>query len=96
LVLDGDEECSPELAAEINRLAPADLERNDVFLARRRNYVMGRVVHAFDPDWQSRLIHRTRCSWATEALHDRREPSTPSRCARLTGWLEHKRHSRRG
>jgi (heptosyl)LPS beta-1,4-glucosyltransferase len=96
LVLDADEECSPELAGEIAGLAPERLETNDVFLIRRRNYQMGRYVRAWSPDWQSRLIHRGRCRWAEEALHDRRLPSHPSREARLAGWIEHNRCSQAG
>ncbi|MBI4574161.1 MAG: glycosyltransferase family 2 protein [candidate division NC10 bacterium] len=96
LVLDGDEECSPELAREISRLTAESLEAHDVFLMRRRNYQMGRYVRAWSPDWQSRLIHRERCRWADEALDDRRLPSHPSRVARLRGWLAHKRCSQAG
>jgi glycosyltransferase involved in cell wall biosynthesis len=95
-VLDGDEECSPQLAEEIARVTEADLDRYDVLLVRRRNYVMGRHVRAFDPDWQNRLLHRGRSRWADEVLHDRRLPSHASRLARLRGWLEHKRCSQRG
>ncbi|MBP1774956.1 MAG: glycosyltransferase [candidate division NC10 bacterium] len=96
LVLDGDEECSPELAQEICRLSDEDKERYDLFLMRRRNYVMGRYVRAYSPDWQSRLIHRGRCRWAAEALHDARLPSHPSRVRKLRGWMEHGRCRRAG
>jgi len=96
LLLDGDEECSPQLARELSRLTVEELEQYDVLLVRRRNYVMGRYVRAFDPDWQSRVFHRKDCHWADEVLHDRRLPSHPSRCARLHGWIEHKRCCRAG
>ncbi|MCC7146152.1 MAG: glycosyltransferase family 2 protein [Phycisphaeraceae bacterium] len=96
LVLDADEECSPELAKELQALSQAELDRHDVFLVRRRNYIFGRHVRAWDPDWQSRVIHRRRCHWPQEALHDARLPSDPSRQARLTGRLNHKRHSSAG
>ena len=95
-VLDGDEECSPQLAEEIGRLTEAELDRYDVLVMRRRNYLMGRYVRAYDPDWQNRLLHRGRSHWAEEVLHDRRLPSHPSRLVRLRGWLEHKRCSQRG
>jgi (heptosyl)LPS beta-1,4-glucosyltransferase len=91
-VLDGDEEISPELAG----LSDAELERLDVFLLRRRNWVMGRTVRSWWPDWQSRLIHRRRCHWASEMLHDARRASSPSRLGRLRGNIEHKRHSQGG
>ncbi len=92
LILDADEECSPELGEEIARRSEVDFERYDLFLMRRRNYVMGQYARAYDPDWQNRLIHRGRCQWADEAFHDRRLPSHPSRVGRLRGWLEHGRH----
>jgi len=96
LVLDGDEECSPELAKELQALTEAGLERYDVLMMRRRNHMLGRVVRAWWPDWQSRLIHRDRTIWAEEALHDRRLPSDPKRLGRLRGWIEHRRTSAAG
>jgi glycosyltransferase involved in cell wall biosynthesis len=95
-LLDGDEECSPPLAEEITCLGAAELDRYDVLLVRRRNYVMHRYVRAWSPDWQSRLFHRQRCRWPEEAVHDARLPSTPSRRGRLRGWIEHKRWSQGG
>jgi (heptosyl)LPS beta-1,4-glucosyltransferase len=95
-VLDGDEECSPELGEEIRQLTEEEMECRDLFLMRRRNYVMGGYVRAFSPDWQNRLIHRGRCRWADADVHDRRVPSHPSRVARLRGWMEHRRHSQAG
>lgn len=96
LVLDGDEECSPELGDEIGRLPDAVLERHDLFLMRRRNYIMGRYVRVYSPDWQNRLIHRGRCRWADEVLHDTRTASHPSRVGKLRGRLEHNRYRRAG
>lgn len=92
-VLDGDEEISPELAAEISRLTPGELDKLDVLWMRRRNYVMGRHVRAWFPDWQSRLIHRGRAKWSGHALHEHRHASSPDRIRRLSGCLDHKRHS---
>jgi len=96
LVLDGDEECSPQLAREIQSLTDEQLDQFDVLSMPRRNWVMGRPVRAWYPDWQSRLIHRDRVIWSDEVLHDARLPSDPSRGGKLRGWLEHKRHSRAG
>ncbi len=96
LVLDGDEECSPALAAQLQALSAQELERHDLFLVRRRNYVMGRPVRAWWPDHQNRIIHRRRCDWSQEVLHDARHASDPRRVGRLNGWLEHKRHSAAG
>ncbi|MFA9477153.1 glycosyltransferase family 2 protein [Phycisphaerales bacterium AB-hyl4] len=95
-ILDQDEEISPELAAQIQALDDDVLSRCDLFEVRRRNYAMGRPVRAWWPDHQSRLFHRGRCRWADEAIHDRRHPSEPGRTAKLTGWLEHRRHCREG
>ena len=95
-VLDGDETIPSALARELTELSDEQLQRRDVLLVRRRNYVMGRRVRAWWPDWQSRLIHRHRCHWPDEALHEARLPSDPSRQGKLKGWIEHKRHSRSG
>jgi glycosyltransferase involved in cell wall biosynthesis len=95
-VLDHDEECSAELGEEICRLTEDQMARYDLFLMRRRNYLMGRYVRAFSPDWQNRLMHRERCRWADEAVNDRRIPSHPSRVARLRGWMLHRRFSQAG
>ncbi len=95
LLIDGDEECSPQLAAEIQALSDAELERHDLYLLRRRNFVMGRPVRAWWPDWQSRFLHRQRCQWRGEVLHDGRQ-APPDRTGRFTGWIEHKQHSDAG
>lgn len=95
-VLDGDEECSPRLAEAISRMTEGDLEKYDLLLTRRRNYLMGRYVRAYGPDWQRRFLHRGRCRWADEVLHYRPIPGHPSRVARLRGWIEHKRRSQGG
>lgn len=95
-VLDSDEEISTQLAVQIRAMDDATLEALDVIYMRRRHYVMGRVVRAWSPDWQSRLIHRERTSWSDDALHENRLPSDKSRTRRLTGWLEHKRTSSAG
>lgn len=95
-VLDGDEGISPTLAKELQAIDPSRLDRCDVLMMRRRNYVMGRQVRSWWPDWQSRLIHRRRCSWPEEALHEARLPSAPDRLGKLQGWIEHKQHSKSG
>ncbi len=46
-VLDGDEEISPALIAEIRGLTDAQLETLDVLYVRRRNWVLGKVVRAW-------------------------------------------------
>ena len=96
LVLDADEECSPELAEEIAALTHAEAEAVDVFEMRRRHYLMGRQVRAWSPDWQRRLIHRHRCRWTDAVLHDDRRPGSPGRLRRLQGRMFHKRACTQG
>lgn len=91
LVLDGDEEVSAELAAELKTLDAAAVAGLDVLTMPRRNHLLGRPVRAWWPDTQSRLIHRGRARWADDVLHDARLPSEPGRVRALTGHLEHKR-----
>ncbi|MCP3903049.1 MAG: glycosyltransferase family 2 protein [Planctomycetes bacterium] len=95
-VLDADETCTPALAEEIRGLSDADLAARDVYLMKRRNFIFGRHVRAWDPDWQSRLIHRERVTWSGDVLHENRLPSDAGRQQRLDGAIEHKRHSQRG
>ena len=95
-ILDGDEEISEPLTKEIQSLAADLWDRVDVFRMPRRNYVMGRPVRAWSPDLQSRLVHRKRCQWGTESLHDARRADDPSRVRMLRGWIDHKRHSQAG
>lgn len=90
-VLDGDEEIAPVLAAQLRSLSVTELDKIDVIYVRRRNWVMGRPVRAWWPDWQNRGIHRRRVTWPQEALHESRQPSDPSRVLRLSGHLEHKK-----
>ncbi len=95
LLLDGDEECSAALAAQWRAMPAEALEATDLFLVPRRNYVLGCYARAWSPDWQSRVFRRDRVTWPAEALHDARR-AAPERTGRLTGWLDHKRHSAAG
>lgn len=94
--LDGDEECSVQLADQWRRFTDTHLETLDLLLVPRRNYIMGQFVRAWWPDHLTRIFHRRRCTWDAEVLHDTRRPSNRSRLGRLQGWIEHKRHSRAG
>lgn len=93
LILDSDEACSAELADEISSLTTDECSDIDVFHVKRRNYILGRYVRCWDPDFQSRLIHRNRCQWRDEVLHDARLPSHPTRQRKLSGWLTHNQDS---
>lgn len=94
--LDGDETCSPHLAGELQSLEPAELDRFDLLVVPRRHYLMGRPVRAWEPDLQSRIYHRRRCSWPDQVLHDARMASDPAQVRTLRGWIVHKEHSRGG
>ena len=96
LMLDADEACTPELAEELRGLGDAELAKLDVLHVRRRNYLLGRPVRAWDPDWQSRVVHRERVRHAEESLHDARLPSSPERQRRLRGRILHKHTSEAG
>jgi glycosyltransferase involved in cell wall biosynthesis len=96
LILDGDEQITTGLAEEIRSLPEDAFAQADVMYMRRRHYVMGEPVRAWQPDWQSRLIRRDRVDWGDHALHETREPRDPKRVRRLRGHLEHKRHSAAG
>lgn len=96
LVLDGDEEVSAPLAAELRALDEAAVTEMDVLTMPRRNHVLGRAVRAWWPDTQTRLIHRERARWSDDVLHDARRPSGPGRLRALTGHLEHKRVGAQG
>ncbi|MEM6749227.1 MAG: glycosyltransferase family 2 protein [Planctomycetota bacterium] len=89
--LDADEEVSPELAQQVRALTDSELEGLDLVWVQRRNWLMGKPVTAWRPDYLDRLIHRGRVTWQDEALHDKRKPSHPSRVRKLSGWIEHKR-----
>ena len=94
--LDGDEECSPELAGQLQAMSDEQINRYDLLLVPRKNYLMGREVRPWWPDRLTRIFHRRRCTWDDHVLHDTRAASDPSRVLRLPGHLDHKRHSRAG
>jgi (heptosyl)LPS beta-1,4-glucosyltransferase len=92
--LDGDEECTPQLAQEWKAISDSEAEKFDLFLIPRQNYVMGRLVRAWWPDHLTRIFHRKRCSWDGHVLHDTRQASDPSRQRKFKGWIIHKRLSK--
>ncbi|MEX0775056.1 MAG: glycosyltransferase family 2 protein [Phycisphaeraceae bacterium] len=96
LVLDGDEECAPELAREIQQLGDDELAKLDLMTMRRETYCLGRPVRSWRPDWQTRLIHRRRCTFADELFHYRMVPTQRSRQGKLRGRLIHRRTSAAG
>lgn len=90
LVLDSDEVVNPMLASAIQSLTQDQLDKHDVFFVKRKNYIYGKHVRAWDPDWQSRLIHKDRVIWKEHALHEGRKGQSPDREGKLPGKLLHK------
>ena len=95
-IIDGDEECSDALTADVARLTAKDFEQYDLFMIARTHYVMGQPVRAWWPDRISRLFHRQRCTWDGHVLHDQRCASSPDRVKNLNGYFIHKRLSNGG
>ncbi len=92
LVLDADEEISPELAAEIGGLPESAFHGHPVMTMPRRNYLLGRHVRAWDPDRIDRLFDRRRVVWPVRSVHDFREPTAGTRM-KLRYPILHNRHS---
>lgn len=90
LVLDADEEVSPQLGEEIDRLTRDRLTGHPVFTMPRKNYLLGRHVAAWDPDRVARLFDRRRVTWPDRAVHDRPAPTEGS-VGRLSSPLYHNR-----
>lgn len=93
-IVDSDEEVSPELAAEIQSWDAAYLDRWDLIHVPRKNWILGRFVRAWLPDYGSRIFRRDRVRWNEHVLHDAREPLDPSRVTHSRGHLLHKRVGR--
>lgn len=92
LVLDADEELSPELAKEIDALPDQAFVDHPIFTMPRRNYMLGRHVKAWDPDRIARLFDRRRIAWPERSVHDRPSPLSGT-VAALNGAIEHNRHA---
>lgn len=92
VILDADEEISPELAQEIERLDEGTLQTHAVFEIPRRNHLIGRHVKAWDPDRVARVVDRRRLRWPERAIHDRPEP-TSGTVGQLAAPILHNRHS---
>ena len=64
LMLDADEECTPELAREIQAITEERTQGVGIFLMPRKNYIGGRYIRCWSPDYQARLIHKERVEWS--------------------------------
>jgi glycosyltransferase involved in cell wall biosynthesis len=72
LSLDSDEEVSPELAANIQRVTNSRGEKIDGYFIARRNFFLGRWIRhgGFYPDRKLRLFRRGRGHFADRAVHE--------------------------
>lgn len=91
LIVDSDEEIPSSLTREIQNLSQQQFDQHDMFHVRRKNYVMGKHVRAWDPDWIARLVHRQRVQWQDHALHNTCYATDTKREGRLKGHFLHKR-----
>ena len=93
--LDADETGSPELGQILHNLPEEYYDIHDVISVKRKNYIKGEHIYAWDPDWQARFAHRERCFWPEQVLHEKIE-SRNNRVYRLKdpeAFIEHKKYS---
>lgn len=91
LMLDADEECSPELAGELQHLDLEGLAKVGMLKMPRRNYLGGRYVRCWSPDYQQRFIHKERMDWDPRPLPEIRTPKPGFLVKKLKGSLLHGR-----
>lgn len=70
LMLDADEECSGDLAREVQALS--DDGTVGMYVMPRHNYVGQKYMRCWSPDYQQRLIHRDRVAWDDAAIPEAR------------------------
>jgi hypothetical protein len=93
LALDADEECSPELADEIQKLDDAGTAAVAMFEMPRKNFIARRPVRCWSPDYQARLIHQQRVVWDEKSAPEIRRPKAGFSVRRLSMPLLHNRMS---
>ena len=88
LSLDADEEVTPELRAELERIAAGDGEAVGYYIPRRNHY-LGRWVRrcGWYPDYQLRFWRRGLGSWTGGRVHESVKVDGPT--ARARGALNH-------
>jgi glycosyltransferase involved in cell wall biosynthesis len=91
LMLDADEECSPQLATQIATLDEAATRQVAIYRMPRRNYVAKRYVRCWSPDYQTRLIHRRRITWDPTSAPEIRRPLAGFSINKLAAPLLHNR-----
>ncbi|MGC9258770.1 MAG: glycosyltransferase family 2 protein [Phycisphaerae bacterium] len=93
LALDADEECSSELAAEIQSLPDTRTSGIAMFAIPRKNFIAHRWVRCWSPDYQTRLIHQQRVIWDDTSAPEIRRPQSGFSTQKLAGPLLHNRLS---
>ena len=93
LALDADEECSPELAAEIQALSESQASAIALYEMPRKNFIAQRWVRCWSPDYQLRLIHQQRVDWDEKSAPEIRRPKPGFRVQKLQQPLLHNRLS---
>jgi glycosyltransferase involved in cell wall biosynthesis len=70
--VDADERATPELAAEIRAVLAADTGRVHGYWVSRRNFIAGQETRGggYFPDYQLRLMRRSRARYAPRAVHE--------------------------
>ena len=89
LMIDADEECSPELRTELEALTQRD--GIALFKMPRKNFVARRYVRCWSPDFQTRFVHRDRVDWDPRSLPEIRTPKPGFTVGQLHGPLLHNR-----
>jgi (heptosyl)LPS beta-1,4-glucosyltransferase len=91
LLLDADEECSPELRREIESLGERELRDAAMFKLSRKNFLARRYVRCWSPDYQARFIHKGRTEWAPQSLPEIRRPKAGFALKKMRHALLHNR-----
>ncbi|MGZ3687570.1 MAG: glycosyltransferase family 2 protein [Bdellovibrionota bacterium] len=80
LVVDSDEECSPELAAKVRELLslPGGPERK-AYQVKRREFFMGKLIEhgMWNPSYQDRFFHRAGVQYVNEVHEYPKFPAVP-------------------
>jgi glycosyltransferase involved in cell wall biosynthesis len=91
LMLDADEECSEELAKELQSLSEEGLAKTALMKMPRKNFVAKRYVRCWSPDFQTRFVHRGRVEWDKRSLPEIRTAKAGFGEGKLKGVILHNR-----
>ena len=91
LMLDQDEECAEALARELQELREERLAGTAILKMPRKNYVAGRYVRCWSPDYQTRVVHRERVEWDPRSAPEIRTPKAGFGVGKLRGAILHNR-----